>query len=795
MTSPRSHFISPLMQKFRRDLWRIKGQAVAIIMVISLGVMMLVMMDGLVNSLEQTKQTYYQRYHLADVFAPVKRAPEHMLDRIAEIPGVAVAEGRVSGVALIDMPQISTPIHAQAISLPDSGHPKINDAYLSQGRLIDPTRKNEILLLEGFAIAHGLSPGDELSATMNGSRRTFLIVGLAQSPEFLYAAAPGEMVPDDARFAVIWMNSKALKAAYDLNGAFNEALLTLTRDARLPAILDQVDLLLDPFGGVGSYGLKDQFSNRFITEEISGLKISSKVIPPIFLAVAAFLLYIVISRMVQAEREQVGLMKAFGYSSFEVGLHYSKFILVIAISGAIFGSLFGILAGRSLGAFYQIYYKFPFLIFKLDPAVFLTGSFVSIAAASAGGLLVLQRIFILTPAVAMRPPTPPDYSGSAHLGKWMKLVLDQPSRMVTRRLLRQPLRAFASVIGIGAGMALSVAMMNVMNSFDRTLDLSFNVIDRSDATVSFINPLSDKTLYELQSIQGVLKTEPFRTVSVILRNGLHSYRGSINGLDASADLNRAVDDKMKTIDLEKEGIILSAVLAETLHINAGDTVIAEVREGHRPVLNLPVVGIAETLLGSPAYMDINVLSRALKRPNQISGAFLRIDPAFAEQIHQKLKKMPAVAGVSLRDEARDSFEEVLDTGAGAIRYIMAAISAIITFGIVFNSARIAFAERARDLASLRILGFTRGETAFVLLGELAIITFIALPVGSGLGYFLSFAMSEGFSTDLYQIPPVFVAQSYGYAALPVLVASLYSGWLVKRDIDRIDLVSALKVGE
>lgn len=787
--------MSPLDRKLLRDLWRMKGQAFAIALVIALGVLMLVMMDGLVNSLEETKRAYYERYRLADVFAPAKRAPKHLLKDIAEIPGVSAAEGRVKGSALLDLAGIAVPVRAQAVSLPALGTPRINDVYLSDGRRLDPTREDEVLLLKGFATAHGLKPGAKLSATMNGARRTFTIAGLVEAPEFLYAAAPGEFVPDDARFAVIWMNEETIAAAYDLKGAFNEALLLLSRDAKLPAVLDRLDQILAAYGGIGAYGLKDQFSNRFVVEEIKGLKMSSTSVPPVFLAVAAFLLYIVISRMIQSEREQIGLMKAFGYSSLEVASHYFKLILAIAVGGAILGCLLGVLSGRSLAAVYQTYYKFPFLVFQVEPGAFLIGFAVSVLAASAGGVFVLRGVFALTPAVAMRPPAPADYSRAANLGATLKAVLDQPSRMVVRRLIRHPGRAAAAVIGIGAGMALSVAMLSVMSAFDRTLELNFSVIDRSDVTVSFIEPLADRSIYELQRMTGVIETEPFRTVPALLRNGLHTYRGAINGLVGAPRLNRAVDDKMKPIFVREDGAILAKALAQILHIQPGEMLTVEVREGRRPVLTVPVVGISETLLGSPAYMEIGALNRALKEPNRVSGAYLRIDKALSGAIYHKIKDMPIVAGVNLRSEARAAFKKLLDSGAGAIRYVMAAIAGIITFGIIYNSARIAFAERARDLASLRVIGFTNGEAAFVLLGELAVITLLALPVGSVLGYYLSLAISEGFSTDLYRIPAIVVPESYGIAGIAVLLAAAISGWLVKRDIDRINLVSVLKTRE
>ena len=787
--------MTPLDQKLLRDLWRVKGQALAIALVIAVGVLMLVMMDGLVNSLSETKRTYYERYRMAQVFAPVKRAPAHLLEAMAVLPGVAAVEGRVNGGALINLPGIEVPVQAQAVSLPDFGQPRLNDIYLSAGRRLDPTHPDEVLLLEGFAKAHQLVPGDTLSATMNGARRTFQIVGLAQAPEFLYTTPPGELVPDDARFAVIWMGEQSLAAAYDLKGAFNEALLSLTRDASEPAILAQLDRMLAAYGGLGAYGLKDHFSDRFVQEEINGLVVSSKGVPPIFLGVAAFLLYIVIARMIQSEREQIGLLKAFGYSSVEVGVHYFKFILTIAAGGALLGCLLGVLSGRSLSSVYQEYYKFPFLVFQVDPAVFLTGFVVSVLAASIGGVFVLRKVFELTPATAMRPPAPADYSRSVGLGNFLKTVLDQPSRMVVRGMIRQPGRAVAAVIGIAAGMALSVAMLSVMSGFDKTLELNFTVIDRSDVTVSFVEPLADKTVFELQHMAGVIEVEPFRSVPAMLRNGRYTYRGALSGLVSDPRLNRAVDDKMAAIFVRKDGIILAKALADILHVQPGESLTVEVREGRRPVLTIPVVGIASTLLGAPAYMQMDALNRALKEPNRVSGAYLRIDSQHSAPLYRQLKDMPAVAGVSLREASRAAFKKVMDTGAGAIRYVMAAIAGIITFGIVYNSARITFAERARDLASLRVIGLTKGEAGFILLGELGIITLLALPVGSLLGYYLSQAVANAFSTDLYSIPAMFVPESYGIAAIGVVVAAAISGWLVKRDVDRLDLVSALKTRE
>lgn len=787
--------VSPLDHKLLRDLWHIKGQAIAIGAVIGVGVMMLVMMTGLTASLTQTRDAYYERYRLADVFAPVSRAPERLGGRVAEIPGVVSVQTRVQGRALIDLTGQVLPVQAQAISLPDRGQPALNDVFLTDGRMPAAGHPDEILLLQSFAAAHALRPGDTLRATMNGARRSFDIVGLAQSPEFLYITAPGELIPDDARFGVIWMGRDGLSAAYDMSGAFNEALVGLARGANEQAVMAAIDRLLAPYGGSGAYPLADQSSNRLISEEIAGLEAAATGVPPIFLMVAAFLLYIVIGRIVQSERGQIGLMKAFGYTNTEVGAHYFKLVMAIAVGGALAGCLGGIGTGRAMVGLYTAYFKFPFLVFQLDPGSFVIGVAVSILSASVGGLLVLRQVFALTPADAMRTPAPPDFSRTGRLGRAIGSLLDQPSRMVMRRITRQPGRMAGAMIGIASGMALSVAMITIYAGFDETIDLTFSVVDRSDVTVSFTHPVSEKTLFELARLPGVQRVEPVRNVAAVLRNGLNSYRGALTGLPDDPVLNRALDDQMQPITLPQSGVVLSRVLAEMLDIQPGDTLRVDVREGRQPLLDLPVSGIAESLLGAPAYMGLDALNAALREPGRVSGAYLMIDEAQGDPIYAALQDMPTVAGVSLKSQARDAFVTLMNTGAGAIRYVMGGIAFVITFGIVYNAARIALAERARDLASLRVIGFTKGEAAFVLLGELAVVTLVALPVGALMGYYMSFGIAAGFSTDLYQIPAIFDPVSYGQATLVVLTAAVVSGWLVKRDLDSSDMIEALKTRE
>lgn len=783
---------SILDRKLLRDLWRIKGQAAAIIFVIAAGISLFVMSYGMMISLDETMRAYYERYRFADMYAPAKRAPDHLLAELSAFHGVNDVEGRINGGGLVTIPGVSAPITARVLSYDPEATAPINGVHLTEGRMMSPTRDDEILLLESFADAHEFQPGDALSITMNGVRHEFTIVGLALSPEFIYALPPGDFVPDPSRFAALWASHEAMEAAYDLDGAFNEAVLTFAPGANEDELISAFDRILAPYGATGAYARTDQISNKFLVEELAQLKTMGRVMPPIFLAVSIFLLNVVVTRLVQTEREQIGLIKAFGYSNRDVAVHYLKFVLAIALAGALVGWGGGIWLGRMITAVYQIYFHFPFLVFIPGFLTLGIALAISALAAAAGAFFAVRSAVTLTPAVAMRPPAPPKYASGNGFQQAFSNFLDQPSRMILRRLARHPGRAMLTAFGIGAAMGLSVMMRFNVNATDYMLDVSFNVVDRSDVLVTFVEPLSDKTVLELASIDGVALAEPFRSTPVMFRNGRTEFLGGITGLPENPALNRAVDSNLQDVNIAGDGVVLSEQLADILGVAPGDMLTVDVREGRRPSLVVPVTGIVEALIGTPAYMDMTALNRRLKEPNRISGAYLKIDLQRRAEVYDQLKAIPLVAGVSLRREAFANFAKMIDEGPGVFRYIMTVFSIVIAAGVVYNSARIAYIERQHDLASLRVLGFTKIETGYVLLGELAALTIIALPIGSALGYLIWSYMAKAMSTELYQIPIIYKEDGLGYAAIIIFVATALASAFVQRDVSKLDMASALK---
>ena len=788
-------FVRALDRKLLRDIWSLKGQALAIALVIAGGVAVHLVSAGMLNSLSETRRAYYERYRFADVWAPAVRAPNILINEIRGVPGVVAAETRVRAPALIDMPGMAEPASGEIISLPDSREPSVNQIYLVRGRAPQPGGIDEVAVIESFAVAHGLTIGDTVDATIYGGRKRLNIVGIALSPEHVYSIAPGQLVPDARLFGIFWMGRDALAQSINQDGAFTEAVVRIAPGASEGAVIEALDQILEPYGAPGAYGRDEQISDAFVTGEVDQLETMGNILPPIFLLVAAFLVNVVIARLIATERSEIGLMKAFGYSDRAIVSHYLKLVGIIAALGLLIGSAVGTWMGRAFAALFIQYYRFPFLVFEVNVRVYLLVGSIAVLAIGGGAMLAVRRAISLDPATAMTPPPPPDYSKAigTRITNWR--MFDQQTRMILRQIVRWPGRAAFTTIGVAVSAALLIGTLFFIDSMKEMMSTYFEVANRHDVQVSFVEPRSSAALFELHNAPGVLNAEPFRAVAAKLRHRNYEERVGITGLVADAQLSRMIDTQKNPVFPPPGGLVLSRDLATNLSIEAGEILTVEVTEGHRPEFQIPVTAIATTYIGSGVQMDISDLNRLMSEGDALSGAFLTVDATQTTALYQELKASPAVAGVSLQDVAQRNFQVIMDQNIGISIWMYTSFAALIAIGVVYNSVRISFAERARELASLRVLGFTRGEVSYILLGEIAFLTLIALPIGIGLGTGLAWYLAQAMSSDLFRLPFIIEPATLGYAAAVVIIVTSASGLLVRRQLDRMDLISVLKTKE
>ena len=785
--------LSPLTIKLVRDLWRLRSQAVAIALVIAAGVGMVIMSFGMIRSLEATRSAYYDVYRFADVFAPVRRAPKSTIDAVRRIPGVAFAEGRVTAGAILDVPGIAEPVSARVQSLPTAGG--LNLLVLREGSLPRTSEPNSVVLSEAFAKAARLGPGDRFAALIYGKRVDLRVTGTVLSPEFVYAVAPGQIFPDNRRYGIIWMNEEALAGALDLRESFNEALVRLAPGAGREEVVRQLDIVLQPYGAYGAYGRDLQISDRFVSNEIDQLATTVEILPPIFLAVAAFLLNIVLARLVDTERETIGLLKAFGFRNRAILLHYGQLAALLSLPGLILGGVLGTWLGRSLAAMYQRYFVFPFLEFRAGLDSYLIAFVATLIAVLAGAALAVVRASRLAPAEAMLPPAPADFSGRWTAQAARAIAPDEPSRMILRGLFRRPLRTALAIFGLSSALALYIASASSTDNIDRMIEIAFGKAEREDLVVTFAEPRDARALYELARMPGIIRVEPYRSVGARLIAGHREVREGLVGTSAGSDLGRTVDVKGRIIEPPASGVIVSSRLARRLNLRPGDPIRAVVTEGDRPTLDLPVSAVIDTPLGSSARLDRQALNRLLQEGATLSGAYLAVDSNSAEAVFRELKKTPQIAGVTSQRAMLQGLRDTVAEQMGIVTLFNTLFAALIVLGVVYNSARISLAERARDLASLRVLGFRRHEVSYVLLGELGLLVLLSIPLGIGLGILLTRYVTEQFSADLYTIPMGFNPQTPAQGALVVIVAAAATALLIRTKVDRLDLVRALKTRE
>jgi putative ABC transport system permease protein len=587
-----------------------------------------------------------------------------------------------------------------------------------------------------------------------------------------------------------------LAATFDMQGAFNDVSLTLMPGASEPEVLRRLDILTEPYGGVGAFGRADQPSHKFVSNEIKELRGMALVIPFIFLAVAAFLLNIVLSRLISTQREQIAALKAFGYTRWEIGRHFLYMVLLIVLFSLGLGTGVGAWLGRGVTELYTRFFHFPVFTYSLDPAVVFLAFFVTAAAAFVGTLRAVYQAVRLPPAEAMAPEPPARYGLSLVERAGLRRFLPPAARMILRHLERRPIKALLSCFGIALAVAVLILGSFMRDALDYVLDSQFRLAQLQDVTVTFVEPSSAEALYNIQNVPGVRLCEPFRSLPVRVRSRHHSRRLGIMGIEPDGKLFRLLDIERRPVALPPNGVVLSAKLGELLDVRVGESVRVEVLEGERPVREVVVAGLVNDFEGLAAYMDIRAVNRLMEESNVLSGAFVAGDPERMDDLYHALKKSPRVAGVSVKEAALRTFQQTVAENLLRMQTFNVIFSSIIAFGVVYNSARISLSERSRDLATLRVIGFTRAEISFILLGELALLTLAAIPLGLLIGRGLGgLVIRLAYDTELFRIPLIIDRSTYAFAGLVTLIAALVSGLVVRRMLDRLDLVSVLKSRE
>jgi putative ABC transport system permease protein len=787
--------VSRLDRKLVRDLRAMRGQVLTIALLVAAGVAVFVGSVSTYDSLRKGTESFYADARFPQIFVALKRAPLSILPRLNAISGVAAVEPRIAREVIVDWPSASLPVSAHMVSISQGGDENLSRLYLRSGMAPEPGSVRTAAVNEAFAEANGLKPGDTVRVLLNGKVENFRTSGIALSPEHIYAVKPGLPIPDDRLYAILWVNRSAAEAAFDMKGAFNNAVISLAPGVDPKPVVAELDRVLEPFGSVGAVERRDQPSNRFLEDELNQQKVMSITIPIIFFGIAAFLLNSTLGRLVTAQREQIAALKALGFPNRMLLSHYLKLVFVIILIGSALGIAAGFGFGRAMIASYHAFFRLPELPFRITAWSAALGVLISLAAASFGVVAALRQVVGLAPAEAMRPPAPVGFRHSPIEALIPRRMIKARWIMMLRNTSGRPIRSALTVIGIALAVPMVVLGIFWRDAIDQMIDLQFDLVERGNVTVTFPHPMDRAIIRDLAREQGVLAVEGQRIVPVRLRAGHRSYLTSVVGLAPSDELRRPHDAARRPIQATPDTIMLTQRLAERLEVQPGDLITVEAMEGGRKKHSLPVSATADESIGMASYMDIATLNQFTDEGAAVSAATLYVEPTALAALAGRFKNLPTIESVTMKAYMLSSFLEKIAGLVFVSAGILTAFAAIITVGVVYNSARVSLQERAWELASLRVLGFTRGEVAGILFGEFATEIALGIPIGLWLSHGVVALIAKLHSNESFQIPAVIGAWTYLIAAGVVIVAAAVSAYVVKIRVDRLDMVTALKTRE
>lgn len=785
-----------MMRALHRKSWRdslhYRGQLIAITAVVICGIALFVSLRSMHGFLRDTRDQYYEQSRFAQVFAPVTRAPQHVVMDVLRLDGVAAAEGRVVTTVILDVPGLAEPASGRLVSLP-MAPAAINAIRLTSGRWPVASHRGEVLASTAFAKANALAPGDSIGGIFGGRWQYLHIAGTGISPEFVYEIGAGMILPDNRRFGVFWMPHESLAAAMGMTGAWNDLVVLATPQSSVPELLVGLDRLLWRYGGAHAYGRSEQTSDQFLSGEIDETQVTSLSLPLVFLGVVAFLLHTVLRRLVSLQRDQIATLRAFGYTPWAIAVHYLGIAFVPVVVGCVLGGVLGLWLASYLAGVYVRFFQFPPSPFTPDFTVVLQAVAIGTLAGAVGALGAVRRGVSLAPAEAMRPEPPTQFTR----GLVERVGVRESPRlaMITRNLGHRPWKSTLSVVGLALAGGLVITALGMFDAVNFMKVLQFDVSDRADITLGFRSPLPEPALANVRRLPGVLDAEALRILPVVLRHETASYRTAVTALDDAASLRRLVDLASQPHPMPPIGLLLSRTLADSLGVHVGDTMTVDVLEGERRSAQADVVGVVDDLLGVSAYASLAELQRFAGGVAVISGAALQVDKRRLDSLYLAVKQLPVVTGVSVREAMRNSFEATIGESFAISLTVMLGFAAVIAFGIIYNNARVALSERGRELASLRILGFTHREVATVLLGEQGVLLALALPLGVVVAWGLMWAVTQRFESTLFRIPIVISGTSMVLGSVGVLAAAGVTARLVVRRLRKLDLVEVLKTRE
>ncbi|MCC9607174.1 FtsX-like permease family protein [Blastopirellula sp. JC732] len=787
-----------LDRKLGRDLLQSRGLLLAIVSIMTLGIGLFVGMQSTYHSLSEAKQRYYANCRVADFWVDLKKLPLAEVDAVRRMEGIRQLQPRIQFAATVDLDNRVKPLNGLVIAMPEHRQPVLNDIMMVRGSYFTGRRENEVVINDKFAAANRISPGDWIHLLMNDRRQEFFVVGTAISAEFTYLLGPGALTPDPENFGVFYVPQRFAEDAYDFSGAANQLVGAVAPGTNLDRLLDDIELQLSPFGVFSATPLKDYTSNYYISNEIEQLATFATFLPSVFLAVAALVLNVLMTRLARQQRVVVGTFKAIGYSDWTLFIHFLKYGAAVGVAGSIGGSALGMLLTQGMTAQYQTLFQFPDLHADFFPATHLTGLAVSLFCSILGSLYGARSMLVLKPVEAMRSD-PPKNSGRIWLEHfpWLWGQLSSPWRAALRGMFRNRVRTAVAIFASMTGASILVAGLMMYEATDYFIRVQFEEIIRSDIDLSFKDVVDQAAINELRRLPGADLAEPMFSVACTLENGVHTRRSAVMGIAPGASLTSPRNEAGEPIAVPEVGLTLDRQLANILNVGRGDLVVLRPVQGDQTPKTVPVAQICDGMFGLSCYADIHYLNKLRGEEFAASGAQLKVNPApgVIDDLYRELKRMPAIESVNARIDMINNMRKTFVQAQLVMIFSIILFAGIIFFGSVLNATLINLSEREREAATLGAIGYTRWEIGAMFLRESMLANVIGTLLGFPLGYQLVVLMTFTIDKDLIRFPVVTAPWIYIAGIVASISFALLAHAVVQRRINTMNLLEALQVKE
>jgi putative ABC transport system permease protein len=784
-----------LNKKLLRDLWHMKVQTFSIAIIVIGGIAILLSSWSSYQSLKNARDNFYTNSSFANIFAEFKRAPAGLISQLQQIPGIQSIEGRILIDGIANIPNQEEPAVTRIISIPSGMQPTLNKLYLRKGRLPMEGTETEVAIHEGFAKAHRLQPGDQFQVLIEGHREDVRVVGIAISPEYIYALSAASPLPDDVHFGVLWMSYQTISRLAKQRDAINSITANLNPHFSPPEVIAKLDQVLKNYGALGAYTREQQISHMFVQDEISQQKGTAIVTPLIFLSVSAFLIHVIFSRLIALNRAQIATLKAIGLSNWEVAQHYLKLVILMSLVGTLPGIAIGALMGRAFSKIYLDFYHFPELNFTLSYAAMGIGILCGIGPGILGAWQSIRNAFLLVPAEAMRPLMPPPFHRTLFDKVLPKKKISPMSKIIFRNMFHRPDRLLMIILGMATALGIIVTSLSWSDMISQLLETQFQRIQREDISINFLRPVSANGLQELKKMDGVLSVEGYRSAPIRIRYLNHKREIFLTGWPELTQMRQALSLNLEKIILPDEGLILGRFFYKNWGVREGDTVEIEMLEGTQKKIFLKVAGFSDEMLGLSASVKIQYLWKIFEEQTGYNMATIKADSKKINQLYIELKDIPEISSVVLKTSMYKGFQNTMGKIIRISTLILVTFALAIAIGVIYNSIRVNFSERSWEMASLRVLGFEKWDVFAIIFVEVALQVVLCIIPGCIFGYWFTRLSLQGIHTETFALPVIIHSQTYIKASLIVLFSLVVSSWLVYRMIDKLSLVDALKSRE